>query len=67
MVDNTFGVLFRLSLGGDLLIILVTFLSGIKHGEIHLDLKAGEEILADYEEERRRFTLHLTFTFNFYI
>lgn len=66
MVDNTFGVLFRLSLGagGGLLIITVTFLSGIKQWEIHLCPNAGGEILADYEEERRPFTLLLPFTSN---
>lgn len=65
LVDTTFRVLFRLSLGAGsgLLIITVTFLRGIKYWEIYLGPKAGGEILADYEEERRSFTL----TFNFYI
>lgn len=64
MADNTFGVLFKFSLG--LLIITVTFLSGSKYREIHMGSKAGGGILADYEEERGPLILHLPLTFNFY-
>lgn len=70
MVDNIFGVLFRLSLGagGDLLIITVTFLGGIKHWEIHLGPKLEDKSLQIMRMKKDHslfiFLLHLTLTFN---